>query len=578
MTTHAAPSTPYTALDDILARYRGRARDALLPILWEVQTAFGHIDPAAVHAISHTLRVPEADIYGVIGFYQQFYDAPTGETIIRVCTDPACGLAGADGVLHDLCSRVGLEHPGTTADGRYTLEHSPCLGLCEHAPAAFISRRGHGDRSYAPVSEADALLREPFKERGAVVAGQPAVLVAGIEGGSAEWLRHYGDYTALRRAIHELTPQQVIQHIRDSGLIGRGGAAFPTGTKWQGTFDNLALAPDGLHYVVCNADESEPGTFKDRVLMEGRPHLLLEGMALCGYAVGARRGYLFIRGEYPEALSRAQAALDEAQAAGLLGAGIMNSGFEFHIEIRRGAGAYICGEETALFEAIEGKRGFPRIKPPFPTTYGLFGKPTTINNVETLCAVPGIIQHGVEWFHQWGTEKSVGTKLVSVSGHVNRPGVYEIAPGISLRSLLEDLCGGVMGSLQAVLMGGAAGTFLTPDELDVRLTFEDLRAIRSTFGSGAVMVFNDAVDLRDVLRRLGRFFQHESCGKCFPCQLGTQRQMEILERAQAPLSGDRQRLLDIGVTMTETSLCGLGQTAASAVLSALHKWPGLFER
>jgi NADH-quinone oxidoreductase subunit F len=311
--------------------------------------------------------------------------------------------------------------------------------------------------------------------------------------------------------------------------------------------------------------------------MEGRPHLLLEGMAIAAYAIGATQGYLFIRGEYPEATKRLVDALNEATEANLLGDYIMGSDFSFNIEIRRGAGAYICGEETALFEAIEGKRGFPRVKPPYPTESGLFGKPTVVNNVETLCAVPGIVENGASWFRQYGTENSAGTKLVSVSGHVARPGVYEIVPGITLRHLLDDFCGGVIGDLQAVLMGGAAGTFLTPDEIDVKLTFEDLRAIGGTFGSGAIMVFNNTVDLRDVLLRLAKFFKHESCGKCFPCQLGTQRQLEILERSAHPLPGDKARLHDIGWTMTEASLCGLGQTAASAVLSAINRWDDLFE-
>jgi NADH-quinone oxidoreductase subunit F len=269
-------------------------------------------------------------------------------------------------------------------------------------------------------------------------------------------------------------------------------------------------------------------------------------------------------------------AITDAEARGLLGANILGTDFTLHVEIRRGAGAYICGEETALFEAIEGKRGFPRIKPPYPTTHGLFGQPTVVNNVETLSAVPAIITRGADWFASLGTDKSRGTKLVSVSGHVARPGVYEITPGISLRALLDDHCGGVSGNLQAVLMGGAAGTFLTPADLDVPLTFEDLRARGSTFGSGAIMVFNTTVDLRDVLRRLADFFQHESCGKCFPCQLGTQRQREIIERIDSPRPGDVARLLDVGQTMTEASLCGLGQTAGAAVMSAIRLFPHVF--
>ncbi len=559
------------SLAEILAPYQGRQRDALLPVLWDMQTAFGHIGPDAVRQISHTLHVPEADIYGVISFYSLFSAAPTTETVIRVCTDPVCGLAGADEVVHRLCHRLNIQHDETTSDGKYAVSHTTCLGLCDHAPAALISQRGHEEIAVAPVSpESDLLELQITPPYQSIVRGD--ILLRGVDGRHVESLTDYGNYRALHHAITTLGPEGVIGEVEKSGLIGRGGAAFPTASKWKMT----RQAAGQPKYVVCNADESEPGTFKDRVLMEARPHLILEGVALCAFAIGATKAYLFVRGEYPESTWRLQRAIDEATHAGLLGENIFGSDFSLDIEIRRGGGAYICGEETALFEAIEGDRGFPRIKPPYPTTHGLFQRPTVVNNVETLSTIPGIVEHGGDWFKQWGTEKSTGPKLVSVSGHVHRPGVYEIIPGMTLRQLLEDFCGGVVGNLQTVLMGGAAGTFLTPDQLEVRLTFEDLRAIRSTFGSGAIMVFNETADLPDILRRLGRFFKHESCGKCFPCQLGTQRQMEILERAAAPLAGDRERLHDIGLTMTESSLCGLGQTAASAVLSALEKWPDLF--
>jgi len=557
-------------LAEIMGRYAGRQRDALLPLLWDIQTAYGYIGPEAVAAISHTLLVPMAEIYGVIEFYSLFHAEPTGETVIQICTDPSCGVAGADQVLQQLCARLGITPGETTPDGKYTVKACTCLGLCEHAPAALISQRGVGEASHAPVVDSAALLNNGHQPHHAVLGGDPQVFLVGTDG--AQTLRDYGDYSALRRALYELTPEQVIAEVEASGLVGRGGAAFNTGMKWRFT----RQAPGQPHYVVCNADESEPGTFKDRVLMETRPHLLLEGMVLCAYAIGAERCYLFIRGEYPEAAQSLQTAIAEAEAVGLLGEHILGTDFNCRIEIRRGAGAYISGEETALFEGIEGKRGFPRIKPPFPTTHGVFGKPTVINNVETLCAIPALVLHGAAWYRQWGTEKSRGTKLVSVSGHVNRPGVYEIAFGKRLRDLLEQDCEGIIGNLHAVLMGGAAGTFLTPDEIDVPLSFEGLQAIGSTLGSGAIMIFNDTVNLRDVLRRLGRFFQHESCGKCFPCQLGTQRQMEILERLESPHPGDCARLRDIGLTMKEASLCGLGQTAASAVLSAMDRWPELF--
>ena len=559
-------------LDATLEAYRGRGREALLPALWDVQGARGSISPGDVQQISYILRVPEADIYGVIGFYTLFHEEATGRRIIRVCGDPTCALAGADDVLHGVCSRLGISEGETTADGEYTVEHSPCLGLCDYAPAALVSERGQSDKSLPQVTP-EALLGDWTDLYFRPAGDADSVMLDASLADAPQTLSQYGDYTALRKAIRGMTPDEVIAEVEASGLIGRGGAAFPTGLKWKFT----RAAPGAVKYVVCNADESEPGTFKDRVLMEHRPHLLLEGIALAAYAVGTGKAYIFIRGEYPKATAILAEAIQQAEAGGLLGHNIMGSDFSLDIEIRRGAGAYICGEETALFEAIEGKRGFPRMKPPYPTTFGLFGLPTAANNVETICAAPLIINRGADWFRSIGSEGSAGPKLVSVSGHVGRPGVYEIAPGMTLRHFLDQVCGGVIGELRAVLMGGAAGTFLLPDEIDVRLTFEDLRAAGSTFGSGAIMVLNQTADLRDLLKRLGRFFQHESCGKCFPCQLGTQRQVEILERLDAPHAGDGERLLDVGMTMTEASLCGLGHTAGIAVMSAIEKFPQLFE-
>ncbi len=552
------------ALESILTPYAGRKRDALLPVLWEIQTQFGHISAEMVHEISHILRVPATEIYGVIEFYSLFHTEPTGERVIRVCTDPSCGLAKADAVIESLCKHIGTHPNEISTDGKFQIEHTTCLGLCEHAPTALISDRGQGDFAVGNIRDPLSLLDMiSGNDYGVVIESDLNILLAEEP--------RTANYQQLGHALQNLAPEVVIQTVQDAGLIGRGGAAFPTGLKWKFTRG----AEGSPKYVVANADESEPGTFKDRVLMETHAHLLLEGMALCAYAIGAEKGYIFVRGEYPYAQAQLQHAIDKAMQAGWLGENIQESGFNFEIEIRRGAGAYICGEETALFEAIEGKRGFPRIKPPYPTTHGLFNQPTVVNNVETLCAVPHIIANGADWFKHLGTEKSTGPKLISVSGHVNRPGVFEIEPGITLRDVLERHCQGVQGDLQAVLMGGAAGTFLTPDDIDVKLTFEDLRNIGSTFGSGAIMVFNETADLHDVLVRLARFFQHESCGKCFPCQLGTQRQLEILEKGAS--NGDVARLQDIGWTMTEASLCGLGQTAGSAVLSAIDKFPHLFE-
>lgn len=551
-------------LNDILTKYTGRKRDALLPILWDVQTAYGHISQEAVRAISHTIRVPEAEIFGVIGFYSMFHAEPTGRKIVRVCTSPVCHACDSHKTLDALTAQLNVSEGETTTDGEYTIERTECLGLCDHAPAVLISEQQQGETLLGDVTAdaVPALLDE----------SHPTIYTTHHQSQMSMLFDSATDYHIVQHMLNTMQPADVIQQVEVSGLIGRGGAAFPTGLKWR----MVHQSTETTKYIVCNADESEPGTFKDRYLMEQHPEQLLEGMIIAGYAVGANKGYIFIRGEYPQSTQKLQQTMDAAYANGILGQHILGSDFNFDVEIRRGAGAYICGEETALFEAIEGKRGLPRIKPPYPTVSGLFGKPTVVNNVETLSAIPHIVQQGGSWFKAIGTEKSTGTKLVSVSGNVQQAGVYEIVPGMSLRELLNEWCGGVDGNLQAILMGGAAGTFLTPDEIDVPLTFEDLRNIGSTFGSGAIMVFNTDVDLKHILQSIGHFFKHESCGKCFPCQLGSQRQYELLNQLGQGTT-DVIALQDIGITMTESSICGLGQTASSAVLSAMDKFPHLFE-
>lgn len=562
-------------LKPVLDKYEGGGRTMLLPILHEAQAIYGYLSEPVLSAIGQALRVPLADIHGVVEFYTMFYNEPVGRRIIRVCTDPACAIAGAEDVLVAACRHAGGIHPGeTTADGSYTVERSTCLGVCDQAPGALVDETAF---SQVRVEDVPALFDASAAPSVLKVAGEPRVLTRHIgEIFPTDLNAHMeaGAFAALKKALR-MSPDEVIEEVKESGLVGRGGAAFPTGSKWQYTRG----AGSDPKYVVCNADESEPGTFKDRVLMEGDPFRVLEGIMLCGYAIGSEKGYLFIRGEYPEATATLQEAIDRLYGAGLLGQNILNSGFSFDIEIRRGAGAYICGEETALFEAIEGKRGFPRLKPPFPTTHGLFQKPTAINNVETLATVPDIITNGGKWFRQWGTKDSAGVKLFCVSGHVQQPGVVEAPFGVTVRELIETHCGGFVGTPQAILMGGAAGGFLTPAQLDTPLTFEDLRKIGAPVGSGVIMVFNETVDLRHVLRGLAHFFAHESCGKCYPCQLGTQRQMEIMDRVVTGETrpGDFVALQDIGGTMTDASICGLGQTAAAAIQSALRIWPELAE-
>jgi NADH-quinone oxidoreductase subunit F len=390
--------------------------------------------------------------------------------------------------------------------------------------------------------------------------------------------RAHGGYEALRLAL-SIGPEGVIREVSDAKLMGRGGAAFPTGRKWEA----VARQPVRPHFLICNADESEPGTFKDRVIMEGDPFSLVEAMTIAAFATGCEQGYIYIRGEYPLAAERLQNAIDVARARGLLGTNIMGVGLRFDLEIRRGGGAYICGEETAVFNSIEGLRGEPRNKPPFPVNVGVFGKPTLINNVETLVNVLEILLIGGPAYAAIGTAGSSGPRLFCLSGCVARPGVYEVPFGTTLRQMLS-LAGGVAGGrpLQGILLGGAAGVFVRADEIDMPLTFEGTRAAQATLGSGVIMVFDDTIDLVPILLRIAAFFRDESCGQCVPCRVGTVRQEEALHRIHAgrtrgDMSGELALLDEIGLAMKDASICGLGQTAYSAVESAIKRLR-LFDR
>jgi NADH-quinone oxidoreductase subunit F len=560
-----------------LAELAPQGRAALLPALHLAQQFHGWLPEAVAAEVGRALGVPLVDVHGVIDFYEMLSREPMGRTVVRVCSAPVCALAGAESVAQALCRHLQVEPGEVSADGEFTVEHAPCLGLCDYPPALLVGERAIGN---AAPAQAPEICARGGQRPVSFIGGDIRKLTSNCGQGHPTSLAAYrnaGGYSGLKNAL-AMAPQDVLAEVKAAGLMGRGGAAFPTGIKWEGA----AKAADEPKYIVCNADESEPGTFKDRVLMEEDPHRTIEGMLIAAHAVGARRGYIYVRGEYPYAFKVMGDALDEARQAGLLGAGIFGSVLEFDIEMRLGAGAYICGEETALLESIEGKRGFPRIKPPFPTTHGLFGKPTVINNVETFCNVPLILAEGAAEYRKMGTERSPGPKLFCVSGQIQRPGLYEVPFGVTLRHLLFDLAGGLHHGrqLQAVLMGGAAGAFSTEKDLDVVLSFESLSAAGLPLGSGAVMVFDDSADMRDVLQRIGHFFADESCGKCYPCQLGARRQSEILDRmaAGASVAGDSERLSDVGGTMIDASLCGLGQTAPTAVLSAMKLWPELFER
>ena len=560
-------------LDPVKAKYAGRGRDALLPMLFDIQSLLGWLPREAQLAASETLRVPAADVHGVIEFYTMLYNEPSGQKIVRVCDDLACSLAGADAVINETGRQLALAPGQTSADHSVSFELVPCLGMCEQAPCALVGERPAGQLKPDSIG---AFLAGQHPEPKARAHGELLIGHSGIGRSDPCDLDAYiarQGYVALGNAL-SMSPVEYIEFIEKCGILGRGGAMFPLGRKWRFT----RAARDETRYIVVNGDESEPGTFKDRCFMEEDPFAIIEGATLAAYAVGARQGWIFVRGEYPRAYERLSHAVQLARQAGYLGERILdNDDSGFDLEVRRGAGAYICGEETALFEAIEGRRGFPRIRPPFPTTSGLFGKPTAINNVETLVTARLVTLIGDEAWLSHGTENSPGTKLFCLSGHVARPGLYEAPFGTTVRELIYR-AGGVPDerAIKAILLGGAAGLFIGPELLDMPLSYEDVRANDVTLGSGVIMVFDETADLRLALRQIGHFFAHESCGKCFPCQLGTQRQLEILENnlLQGKMNRtEKEALLDIGQAMTETSLCGLGQTASSAVLSALRLWP-----
>ncbi len=565
-------------------------RHLLLPALLALQTRIGWVSAGGLGYVCRRLGVPPAEAYGVASFYALLSLTERPTAFMYVCDDIACQVAGAEKLCAALPAAIGpsvgdaphraepfsANRPKTTS--RWA--RSPCLGLCEQAPAAMLAaagdkpfERGFG---HATVEKIRVALEQRVVEDGApnrldeLPHRKLLARVGKVDPSSLDDYRANGGYEALRRAI-ALGPEGIIREVNDAKLVGRGGAAFPTARKWEA----VARSPARPHYLVCNADESEPGTFKDRVLLEEDPYALVESMTLAAIATGSEHGYLYVRGDYPLAADRLENAVHQARLRGLLGAGLMGSTYTFELEVRRGAGAYICGEETALLNSIEGLRGEPRNKPPFPANVGLFGKPTAINNVETLVAALEIVRGGVAEWTSLGTKESPGTKLFCVSGNVARPGTYEVPFGLRLDGLIS-MAGGVPGGRQikAVLLGGAAGTFVSGDELSVPLTIEDTRKLGATLGSGVVLVLDDQVQLMPILRRIAAFFRDESCGQCVPCRVGTVRQEELIARLgnHQPRADDLKLLNELGQAMRDASICGLGQTASSAIESALKRF------
>ena len=376
-------------------------------------------------------------------------------------------------------------------------------------------------------------------------------------------------YMALGQAVTEMSAEDVVEVVKNSGLRGRGGAGFPTGLKWS----FCAPVEADQKFVICNADEGEPGTFKDRLIMEGDPHKVIEGMALCGYAIGATMGYIYIRGEYKLSIERMQKAIDAAREYGLLGTDILGSGFAFDIEIKIGAGAYVCGEETALIESMEGKRGIPRLKPPFPAVCGYLNKPTNVNNVETLATVPAIIRNGPNWFKSFGTEGTPGTKVYTILGHVKRPGLIEVPAGVTLREVVNDYAGGMSeGNFKMAQLGGTAGDVLGAEMLDVPMDYDSMQKVGHVLGSGAILIMNETVSTPDFLDSCMKFFVHESCGNCNPCRNGLKVLKDITARMkkEKAYAGDIQLMEEVCMTLKSAAFCPLGQSPAAPLMSALR--------
>ncbi len=534
----------------------------LLRELMQLQQQRGFIDEAALRELSTRERVPLYRLEGLVSFYPHFRRTAPPTAAVHVCRDVVCSMRGCGELTSEL--RSSLHN-----NGDVELHEVSCLGRCETAPAISINETPVPQET---VSDFDALL-ELINEPGKLPPDEsPAA--------SPQWkcdpyrttADRYGTVKALTAGKNDVGAA-CIAPLKSSNLRGMGGAGFPTGQKWE----LVAHEQAEPKYVICNADESEPGTFKDRVILETLPHLVVEGMLLAGLTIGAEQGIVYIRHEYEQQRRALEAEIARAQAAGILGDNAAGSGCNFDIEIFISPGGYILGEETALLEALEDKRGEPRIKPPYPGTYGLWGKPTLINNVETFALATSIVHHGSGWWNEQAAGNYAGLKFVSVSGDIAKPGVYEIPVGTTVAELIERAGGMRNGrALKAFLPGGASSNFLTAAHANTPLDFEAMQQAGSMLGTGAVIVIDDTRDLFVLATNIVRFFRNESCGKCVPCRIGSEKAVELLEGVQdgSRETTELQVLTELGETLEQTSICGLGQVALNPILSMLKQFPG----
>jgi NADH-quinone oxidoreductase subunit F len=582
------PEALETKFQTLQARYPVK-RSALIPMLLYGQDQFGEISDALIEEIARRLDLKVIQVVETLAYYSMLHRKPMGKHHVQVCTNISCMLRGGNQLLEHVERKLEIGNKQVTKDGVFSLEEVECIGACTGAPAMQVNYDFYENLTPETVDQIiDALDRgeKPApapRTSGSVHERHPGEVPLisrrfGIPNSNKidVYLKNEG-YQALEKALKEMTAEQIIEETKKSNLRGRGGAGFPAGMKW------FFVPKDNPKpkYIIANADESEPGTCKDRPLMEMDPHQLIEGMVIAGKAVGSHQGYIYIRGEYRYVQNILDAAIAEAYERGYLGKNIRGSGFDFDVCTHTGAGAYECGEESALMESLEGKRGYPRIRPPFPAVVGLYGCPTVINNAETLSSVPSVIRLGGEAYANLGTPKNGGTRLFSISGHVNRPGIYELPMGFNLKRFIEEIAGGVLGGkkLKAVIPGGSSCPLLAADEIDVALDFDSVAKIGSMLGSGGTVVIDEDTCMVDLARRIMHFYAHESCGWCIPCREGTAWLGKILDRFHdgAGRAEDIPLIDELSKNMLGRTFCPLGDAAAMPTISIVKKWRHEFE-
>jgi len=572
---------------ELLGRYPIK-RSALIPMMLYAQDQFGSLGDEVLAEIAQRLDLNMLQVTETLAYYSMLRRKPAGKHHVQVCTNVSCMLRGGNELYQHVQRRLGIANKQTTPDGVFSLEEVECIGACTGAPAVQVNYDFYEDLTPEKMDDLIRALNSGQKPQpsrwtaGAVHERHPAEVpvisrLFGVPGSrTLKVYREHEGYRALEKAV-QMTPEQIVEEVKKSGLRGRGGAGFPAGMKWSFVPKDTSKPK----YILANADESEPGTCKDRPLMEFDPHQLIEGMVIAGRAVGSNRGYIYVRGEYRYVLDIVDAAIVEAYAAGFLGRNILGSGFDFNLSTHTGAGAYECGEESALMESLEGKRGYPRIRPPFPAVVGLYGCPTVINNVETLSAVPAVIRGGGEWYAGLGSVKNGGTRLFCISGHVNRPGIYELPMGFNLKRMIEEVAGGMRGGkkLKAVIPGGSSCPLLTAAEIDLPMDFDSLAKAGSMLGSGGLVVIDEDTCMVDLSRRIMHFYAHESCGWCIPCREGTAWLRSMLDRFHS--GGGRPEdipLIDeLAKNMLGRTFCPLGDAAALPTISIVKKWRNEFE-